>query len=101
MHFETSWGTNQSADPFSAGGRATYLTINEIEESVEDVTVIAGHAGLDGRLILPDVEDLAALSAFSFEQDGSLTEMTLVLPISLLADGATLTIGKDPLSGGV
>ena len=56
VSFETAWGTNQSADPFSAGGSVSYLKFNEIEESVEGVTVVAGLAGPDEQLLLPGVE---------------------------------------------
>ena len=99
--FETAWGTNEAADPFSAGGKLTYLTVNEFVESVEGITVIAGHAGPDEQLLLPDVEDLASIAVFSLEEDGYLEGMTLVLSRALLTDGATLIIGKDIIAGGV
>ena len=101
VSFETAWGTNQSADPFSAGGSVSYLKFNEIEESVESVTAIAGQAGPDEQLVLPDVEDLASIVAFGLDEDGALTGMTFVMPRSLLTDGATLVIGKDNIAGGI
>ena len=101
VSFETAWGTNQSADPFSAGGSVSYLKFNEIEESVESVTAIAGLAGPDEQLLLPAVEDLASVVAFGLEEDSSLTGMTIVLPVPLLIDGATLVIGKDSIAGGI
>lgn len=101
VSFETAWGTNQSADPFSAGGSVSYLILNEIEEAVEGFTAIAGHAGSDERLLLPDVEDLASMAVLGLAEDGSLTGMTLVLPMSLLTDGAALIIGRDNIAGGI
>ena len=101
VSFETAWGTNQSADPFSAGGSVSYLKFNEIEESAEGVTVVAGLAGPDEQLLLPGVEDLASVVAFGLEEDSSLTGMTIVLPVPLLIDGATLVIGKDSIAGGI
>ena len=50
---------------------------------------------------MPDEEGLASISAFGFDEDGSLTGMTFVFPMSLLTDGATLVIGKDPVAGGL
>ena len=101
VRFETAWGTNQSVDPFSAGGSVTYLELSDIEESAEGVVAIAGNAGPDERLLLPDVADLASVAVFSLEEDGSLTGMTLVLPISQLTDGATLVMGEDNIAGGI
>ena len=99
--FETAWGTNKADDPFSAGGKLTYLTIDEFVESVEGITAIAGHAGPDEQLLLPDVEDLASIAAFGLAEDGYLEGMTLVLSRSLLTDGATLVIGQDQIEGGI
>ncbi len=101
VRFETAWGTNQSVDPFSAGGAVTYLALNDIEESAESVVAIAGHAGPDERLLLSDVENPASVAVFSPEEDGSLTGMTLVLPISQLTDGASLVIDEDNIAGGI
>ena len=39
--------------------------------------------------------------AFGLEEDSSLTGMTIVLPVPLLIDGATLVIGKDSIAGGI
>ena len=101
MPFETTWGSNNSVNPFEEG-TVTRLLSDDEAQFVEGFTVIAGHAGPDERLLLPDVEDLASISAFSFdEKEGNLFGLTFVLPMSRLTDGATLVIGQDPVAGGV
>ena len=101
VNFETAWGTNTSADPFSAGGSVSYLAFNGMEEAVESVTAIAGHAGPSERLLLPHVEDLASFAIFGSEEDGSLTGMTLVMPLETMTSGAKLVIGQDTIAGGI
>ena len=100
VSFETAWGTNNSANPFEEG-TVTRLVSDDEVEPVEGFTTIAGLAGPDEQLLLPDVEDLASISAFRLEEDGFLVGMTFVLPMSRLTDGATLVIGQDPIAGGV
>ena len=100
VEFETTWGSNKSANPFEEGSIIRLLSDGE-EESTDGLGVIAGVAGPDEQLLLPEVEDLASLAILGFEEDGSLFGLTLVIPESLLTGGATLVIGRDTIAGGV
>ncbi len=97
--FESTWGSNQRADPF-AGGSVTRLVVNDMEESVEGVAAIVGPATPAEQEILPGVGDLASLSIFSVDADGSVNGMTIVLPVAQLTPGATRVIGEDAIGGG-
>ena len=98
--FETTWGSNNSANPF-AEGAVTRLQSDDESLPVAEYAAVAGLATPEEQLILPDVEDLASISAFNLEEDGSLTGITFVLSISRLTDGATLVIGEDKIAGGI
>ena len=100
VDFETSWGSNESANPFGEGA-VTRLLGDGGEESAEGFGVIAGLASPDEQLLLPGVQDLASIAVLGLEDDGSLVGLTLVTPKSLLAGGARLVIGEDPIAGGV
>ena len=100
VEFETTWGSNKSANPFEEGSIVRLLSDGE-EESTEGLGVIAGVAGPDEQLLLPGVEELASIAVLGFEDDGSLVGLTLVMPEGLLTDGATLVIGRDDIAGGV
>ncbi len=99
VSFETVWGSNRNVDPWEEG-TVTRLLLNGNEESTEGVAITAGHASPDEQAILPGVGELASIAGFSVEADGSITGMTVVLPVSRVADGATLVIGRDPIAGG-
>ena len=99
VSFETVWGSNRNVDPWEEG-TVTRLLLNGNEESTEGVAIIAGHASPEEQAILPGVGELASIAGFSVEPDGSITGMTVVLPVSRVADGATLVIGRDPIAGG-
>ena len=99
LSFETTWGSNTSANPFEEG-MVTRLLLNGSEESAEAVGVIAGHAGPDEQAILPGVGDLASLVILGLEPDGSVSGLTMVLPRSRLIAGEMLVIGEDPIAGG-
>ena len=77
------------------------LLLNENEESVEGVAVIAGHASPEEQAILPGAGELASIAIFGVEPDGSVSGLTIVLPLSQLTGGATLVIGEDGIAGGV
>ena len=98
--FETTWGTNKSVNPFVEGS-ITRLLGDGNEESAEGFGVIAGVAGPDEQLLMPEVQELASIAVLGFEDDGSLVGMTLVMPRSLLAGGAALVIGSDAIAGGI
>ncbi|MYC37612.1 MAG: hypothetical protein F4X66_11995 [Chloroflexi bacterium] len=100
VSFETAWGSDKSANPFGEGS-VTNIARDGGSQSPEGLGVIAGIAGPDEQLLLPDVQDLASIAVLGIEEDGSLQGLTIVLPISRLADGATLIIGEDPVAGGV
>ncbi len=100
LSFETTWGSNKSANPL-AEGVVTRLLLNENEESVEGVAVIAGHASPEEQAILPGAGELASIAIFGVEPDGSVNGLTIVLPLAQLTSGATLVIGEDGIAGGV
>ena len=100
VNFETAWGSNKSANPFGEGS-VTNITSDGGAQSPEGLGVIAGVAGPDEQILLPDVQDLASIAVLGIEEDGSLQGLTIVLPMSRLADSATLIIGEDPVAGGV
>ena len=100
LSFETTWGSNKSANPLEEGV-VTRLLLNENEESVEGVAVIAGYASPEEQAILPGAGELASIAIFGVEPDGSVNGLTIVLPLSRLTGGATLVIGEDGIAGGV
>ena len=61
----------------------TRLLLNENEESVEGVAVIAGHASPEEQAILPGAGELASIAIFGVEPDGG---ATLVVSSRLLQD---------------
>lgn len=99
VSFETTWGSNAGTNPFEEG-MVTRLLLNGSEESGEGVGVIAGHASPDEQAILPSVGDLASVVILGFEPDGSISGLTIVLPMSRLTASAALVIGQDPIAGG-
>ena len=100
LSFETTWGSNKSANLLEEGV-VTRLLLNENEESVDGVAVIAGHASPDEQAILPGAGALASIAIFGVEPDGSVNGLTIVLLLSHLTGGATLVIGEDEIAGGV
>ena len=100
LSFETTWASNKSANLLEEGV-VTRLLLNENEESVDGVAVIAGHASPEEQAILPGAGALASIAIFGVEPDGSVNGLTIVLPLSHLTGGATLVIGEDEIAGGV
>ena len=100
LSFTTTWGSNRSPNPF-AEGMVTRMLFNENEESTEGVAVLAGHSSPEEAGLLPGVGDLASIVVFGVEPDGSVSGMTIVLPVSQLTGGATLVIGEDEIAGGL
>ena len=101
VNFETTWGSNKSLDPFSAGGSVSYLAVDGVEESYAATAVIGGHAGPDESALLPGVGNLASLTVIAAQLDGSAGGITLVMPMELLVSKATLVVGQDIIAGGV
>ena len=98
--FETTWGSNLSANPLEAG-TIDSLVLNGSEESVEGVGIFAGHSSPEERGLLPEVDKPASIVVASVDEDGSVSGMTLAVDLDLLAAGATLVIGADAIAGGV
>ena len=99
LSFETTWGSNKSANPLEEGV-VTRLLLNENEESIDGVAVIAGHASPEEQAILPGAGTLASIAIFGVEPDGFVNGLTIVLPLSHLTGGTTLVIGEDVIAGG-
>ena len=99
LSFETTWGSNTSANPFEEGA-VNRLLLNGSEESADVIGVIAGYAGPEEQLILPGVEDLASIAILGLDPDGSISGLTMVLPRSRLIAGETLVIGEGAIAGG-
>ncbi len=100
LSFETAWGSNKSANPFE-GGVVTRLLLDGVEVSEEVMAAVAGHASPEERALLPGVEKLASVAVFVLEPDGSVSGMTVALPLSRMTGGAVLVIGEDEIAGGV
>ena len=100
MTFQTTWGSNLSPNLLEAGTLIS-LSLDEAEEPVEGVAVLAGYSSPDEKVLLPDVEQTASLVVLQVDDDGGLTGMTLVVALDLLAPGATLVIGDGTIAGGV
>lgn len=101
ISFETTWGSNQSDNPW-AEGTIISLVVDGSEESVEGIGVFAGHSSPDERELLPTTDNPTSIVvAGPGENTGSLVGMTLAVDPDLLADGATLVIGQDTIAGGV
>ena len=99
--FQTTWGSNQSANPL-AEGTVHLLYLNGSEEPVEDVGVFAGYSSPEERALLPGIDNLASITIAGVDADGRLTGMTLAVEMDLLAAaGSTLVIETDAVAGGV
>ena len=99
VRFETSWGSNKSANPLGEG-EISYLALNGAELPTGDLGVIVGHASAEETAGF-GIDDAASLAVISFQPDGSVEGFTVVLPIARLTDGATLVLGEDRIAGGV
>ena len=96
--FETTWGSNLSANPLEAGTISS-LRLNGSEEPVEGMGIFAGHSSPEERGLLPEVDKPASIVVASVADDGSISGMTLAVDLDLLAAGATLVIGADAIAG--
>ena len=99
LRFETTWGSNTSANPFEEG------TLTYAGEGPDDtpgmVAVIAGVASPEEQALLPGVPDTASVSIFGLGEDGSIAGVTIVLPQKELTSRAALVFGEDVIAGGV
>ncbi len=99
--FQTTWGSNLSANPLEEGSVSSLL-LNGSPESVEGLIVTAGHSSPAERGLLPDIAETASLVVVNVEDDGSVNGMVLAVPLDRLAAGAaTLVIGADAIAGGI
>ena len=100
IRFETSWGTNQSANPLAEG------TLYELNAAGEWVVTAEGEAGATAGPASPQeaadigVEDAALFTVMGLYPDGTIQGATFWMPIDRVAAGATLTIGVDAGVGG-
>ena len=98
--FQTTWGSNLSANPLEAGTISS-LRLDGSEESVEGMGIFAGHSSPEERGLLPGVDQPASIVVASVDDDGSISGMTLAVDLDLLVAGATLVIGADAIAGGI
>ena len=98
--FQTTWGSNLSPNPLESG-TIDSLRLNGSEESVDGMGVFAGHSSLEESALLPGVDKPASIGVAGLDDDGSVSGMTLVVDLDLLAAGATLVIGADAIAGGI
>ena len=96
--FETTWGSNLSANPLEAGTISS-LRLDGSEESVEGMGIFAGHSSPEERGLLPEVDQPASIVVASVDDDGSISGMTVAVELDLLAAGATLVMGADAIAG--
>ena len=100
VHFETTWGSNDSANPIEEG-RVTYLLSEDgvqTGDRIEWMGVTAGPASSEEQALLPGVADSASITMMMFlPESGEIEGVTVVLPREMLADGAVLTLGEDPI----
>ena len=96
--FETTWGSNLSANPLEAGTISS-LRLDGSEESVEGMGIFAGHSSPEERGLLPEVDQPASIVVASVDDDGSISGMTVAVDLDLLAAGATLVMGADAIAG--
>ncbi len=99
IDFETAWGSNSMGT--DEKGTVTHLMDNGEEHSTEEISIVAGLASPEERLLMPEGEDLASITALATGEEGIIAGMVLVMPMSLLTDGAVLVIGEDNIAGGV
>ena len=96
--FQTTWGSNLSANPLEAGTISS-LRLDGSEESVEGMGIFAGHSSPEERGLLPEVDQPASIVVASVDDDGSISGMTVAVDLDLLTAGATLVMGADAIAG--
>ena len=95
VRFETTWGTNDSANPLAEG------TVYELKAAGEWVAATEGEAGATAGPASPQeaadigVENAALITVMGLYPDGTIQGFTVWLPIDEIYPGATLMIGED------
>ncbi len=97
LHLATTWGSNQSADPFGKG-TVTHFLMNDTAPTGMDWTVIAGPATPEEAAGF-GMTDAVSLTAMALGMDGSLQGLTLVLPLARLSSGVALSISAGEIGG--
>ena len=67
VHFETTWGSNLSANPLEEG-TIIHLLLDEVPQPVDGVGVYAGHSLPDEKALLPGYDDTASSSCCSWRR---------------------------------
>ncbi len=100
VKFETTWGSNASANPLEEG-RVTYLASEDgvqTGERIEWMGVTAGPSTPEEQALLQGVPDAASITMMMYlPESGDIEGVTVVLPRWMLTDGAVLTLGRDPI----
>ena len=100
LRFETTWGTNGSANPLAEG------TVYELTEDGEWVAATQGEAGATAGPASPQeeadigLEDAALFTVMGLYPDGAIRGVTFWMPVDRIAAGAELSIGVDAGVGG-
>ena len=100
IRFETTWGSNRSANPLAEG------TVYELTAAGEWVAAVMGEAGATAGPANPQeaadigVEDAALFTVMGLYPDGTIQGVTFWMPVDRVSAGATLTIGVDSGVGG-
>ena len=99
VRFETTWGTNESANPLAEG---TIYELNAAGEWVVSEGDVGATAGPAGPQEVADigVRDAALITVMGLYPDFTIQGFTVWLPIDRISAGATLTIGEDAGVGG-
>ena len=100
VRFETTWGTNVSANPLAEG------TVYELNAAGEWAPTTEGDVGATAGPASPQeeadigVENAALITVMGLYPDGAIQGVTFWLPIDRISAGATLAIGVDAGVGG-
>ncbi len=99
LHFETTWGSSESAtNPFEAG-TVTRFVLNGEEQALDGLGAIAGEPSPEEAAELGS-EEAASITILWLGDGGSVQGFSLWLPVARLSGGSTLEIGADELGGG-
>ena len=99
VRFESTWGSNETLNPF-VEGEILHLALNGTEVPTDEVGVTVGHASAEEAVGFGD-EPAASITLLGLQPDGSVEGMTVVLPLAAVTSGAELVIGVDFIGGGV
>ena len=97
LHFATTWGSNESADPLQEG-QVTYFLLDHAQMSGTDMAVIAGKASPEETTAWGFAESVS-LIVLSVAPDSSVRGLTLVIPLEHLSSGTVLSIEAGEVGG--